>query len=78
MIGDDVSYPNLEAEMARKGITCMQIAEEIGIGRSTLSLWMNGAGAAFPIKKAMEVRDKFFEGQSIDYLFSEDAVIITT
>ena len=66
-----MKYPNLEAEMKRSGITGSAIAERIGVGRNTLSGWMNGADAAFPIIKAKQVRDEFFVGQSLDYLFSE-------
>jgi len=38
---------------------------------------MNGANAAFPIIKAKEVRDKFFSGQSLDYLFDEEAIVMS-
>lgn len=71
-------YPNLEAEMKRSGITGDEIAQKIGISRGTLSVWMNGANAAFPIIKAKQVRDAFFEGQSLDYLFSEAPITIIT
>lgn len=64
-------YPNLEAEMKRAGITGNTVAEHLNIGRSTFSGWMNGAKSAFPIAKAKEIRDEFFKGQSLDYLFDE-------
>lgn len=67
-----MKYPNLEAEMKRSGVTGSAIAERIGVGRNTLSYWMNGADSAFPIMKAKQVRDEFFVGQSLDYLFSEE------
>ena len=66
-----MKYPNLEAEMKRSGVTGTMVAERIGVGRGTLSNWMNGADAAFPIIKAKQVRDEFFAGQSLDYLFDE-------
>ena len=65
-------YPNLEAEMTRAHVTGAAIAERIGVGRNTLSAWMNGADAGFPIIKAKQVRDEFFRGQSLDYLFDEN------
>lgn len=66
-----MSYPNLEAEMARAGVTGKAMAEFLGVGRNTLSAWMNGADAAFPIIKAKQVRDGLFPGMSLDYLFDE-------
>ena len=66
-----MTYPNLEAEMKRSGLTGEAVAKGIGIGRNTLSTWMNGANAAFPIVKAKQVRDKYFKGKSLDYLFYE-------
>ena len=72
MLGGLVKYPNLEAEMARSGITGAMISNNLGISRGTLSTWMNGADAAFPIMKAKRVRDEFFEGMSLDYLFDEE------
>ena len=66
-----MTYPNLEAEMKRAGITGAIVAKRLGVGRNTLSCWMNGADAAFPIIKAKQVRDELFPGQSLDYLFSE-------
>ena len=69
-----MSYPNLEAEMKRSGVTGSMIAQSLGVGRSTLSGWMNGAKAAFPIMKAKQVRDEFFAGQSLDYLFDEQPI----
>ena len=69
-----MNYPNLEAEMKRSGITGETIAKGLGIGRNTLSSWMNGADAAFPIIKAKQTRDMFFSGQSLDYLFAENPI----
>lgn len=70
-----MKYPNLEAEMKRSGITGKEISKRIGIGENTLSIWMNGADSAFPIIKAKQVRDEFFAGQSLDYLFSEEPIV---
>ena len=67
-----MNYPNLEAEMARSGVTGKMIAELLGVRPSTISEWMNGSTAAFPIIKAKRVRDQLFAGQSLDYLFAEN------
>ena len=66
-----MSYPNLEAEMNRYGITGGEIGAYLGRGANTISSWMNGADAAFPIVKAKMVRDHCFPGNSLDYMFSE-------
>ena len=69
-----MGYPNLEAEMARNGITGKEMASYLEVGGNTISSWMNGADAAFPIVKAKRVRDHFFPKQSLDYLFAEDPI----
>ena len=73
-----MSYPNLEAEMKRLDVSGVEIANEIGVSKSTFYSWLNGTGSAFPISKALAVRDTFFKGQSIDYLFSEEPMVPTT
>lgn len=70
-----LSYPNLEAEMARIGITNGDIALELGKDKSTISQWMNGAQRGFPIVCANKLRNKFFPGMQIDYLFSEQPAV---
>ena len=74
--GETLKYPNLEAEMKRSGVTCSEMAKQIQVSRGTLSAWMNGTNSAFPIIKAKQVRDQFFEGMSLDYLF-DSAPIVT-
>ena len=69
-----MKYPNLEAEMARSGVTGKAMSEYLGVRQSTMSEWLNGSTAAFPIVRAKQVRDKFFEGQSLDYLFDENPI----
>jgi len=69
-----MGYPNLEAEMARQGITGKELASYLNIGTNTISSWLNGANASFPILKARDVRDHFFPNQSLDYLFAEDPI----
>ena len=66
-----MKYPNLEAEMKRVGVTGIMIAEYLHVGRNTISHWMNGTKSAFPIATAKKIRDEFFKGQSLDYLFDE-------
>ena len=53
-------YPNLRAEMARKGVTMTDIAEVLGIRLATLSHRMNGKSGFYydetvKIKKYLDV-----------------------
>ena len=69
-----MGYPNLKAEMRRHGIGNKDIADNLHIAVSTVSVWLNGADSAFPILKAKEVRNRFFPNLSLDYLFSESPI----
>lgn len=62
-------YPNLMAEMARKGITAEKIAKKIGINVATMSAKINYEGR-MKLYEAAKIRDCFFPGMAIDYLFS--------
>lgn len=69
-----MAYPNLKAELARNGITQIELAEAIGRDKSTVSILMNGGHQGFTIKQSQIIRDKFFPDFSIDYLFSEEPI----
>ena len=62
-------YPNLMAEMAREGITAEKMAEKIGINVATMSAKINYEGR-MKLHEAVKIRDCFFPGMAIDYLFS--------
>lgn len=62
-----MAYPNLAAEMARHGVSQAQVAEAIGKTPETVSRWMTGKNP-MPTDKAMEIRDRFFPGVTVDYL----------
>lgn len=62
-------YPNLMAEMAREGITAEKMAEKIGINAATMSAKINNEGR-MKLHEAVKIRDCFFPGMAIDYLFS--------
>lgn len=64
---------NLKAEMARKGITNEQLANEIGINPATMSAKLNIAGR-MRLDEAQCLRDKFFPGMTMDYLFGDSSV----
>lgn len=61
-------YPNLEAEMARKGLTGGDIAAGMNIAQSTFSAKLNKIDR-LKLKECVEIIDKFFPGMKIDYLF---------
>ena len=62
-------YPNLMAEMALEGITAEKMAEKIGINVATMSAKINYEGR-MKLHEAVIIRDCFFPGMAIDYLFS--------
>lgn len=62
--GEMMVYPNLAAEMARRGISSKDIASVVGKTPDTVNKWMNGKGD-FPIGKAFAVQSAFFPGCSI-------------
>lgn len=63
-------YPNLNAEMRRYGITQAMIAERIGKAEVTVHNWLSGK-SSIPIASCFAIRDGFFDGLSLDYLFSD-------
>lgn len=62
-------YPNLYAEMRRYGITQAMIAEHVGKAEVTVHNWLTGR-TSVPISFCFEIRDHFFDGMTVDYLFS--------
>ena len=62
-------YPNLRAEMARAGVSVADIAERVGVGKSTVYSWMNGS-SDFTVSDAFNVAGMF--DCSVDYLFARE------
>lgn len=65
-------YPNLAAEMARRGVTQDDISRVIGKNRATVSGWVTGNRGDFSVESAMKMRDELFPGLNIEYLFGTD------
>ncbi len=63
-------YPNLNAEMARKGIVVKDLQTVIKKTDRTTRDKVNGS-AAWTLSEAMDIRDTYFPGLSLDYLFSK-------
>lgn len=64
-------YRNLEAEMAREGITRKDLAETLGVRYATIIDKMKGR-YSFTLDEAFIIRNKFFPHLSFEYLFERD------
>ena len=65
-------YPNLRAEVARKGMTMKELAKKIGIGESTMMQKLSGK-YAFTLDEAFKIREVLEVDLSIDVLFEKAA-----
>lgn len=72
-----MAYPNLEAEMVRRGLGPEDLAETVGKSPDTIRNWLKGKGD-FPIGKAFDVQSKYFPALSISYLFSPQPISVET
>ena len=64
-------YPNLSAEMKRRGITQGQLAETLGVSPVTVSRWFQGH-RKMSVSSCFKVKEKFFPDLTVDYLFSSE------
>ena len=60
---------NLRAEMERMGVTVDDMATETGKSCRTIRDRLNGK-VIFPIDEAFAVRNAFFPGMDLEYLFA--------
>lgn len=58
---------NLQAEMARNGISRKQVGEVIDLCPTSISYRFNGKND-FKVGELAEIRDRFFPELSLDYL----------
>ncbi len=63
-------YDNLNAEIARKGLKKMQIAESLSISTSALRLKINGI-KKFTLDEAFKIADILGGDFSVEYLFQK-------
>lgn len=63
-------FPNLKAEMARKNVTISDLARAIHRTDRSVRDKVSGKGD-FSWSEINTIRDQFFHGQSIGYLFSK-------
>ena len=58
------------AEMARERILASEVAKAIDVNPATLSAKMNNVNR-LKLVEAAKIRDRFFPGFAMDYLFSQ-------
>ena len=66
-------FPNLDAELARKKLTRLWLADKLGITPTTLSLKLNGK-APLSLSECVEIKKAIGSKDSIDHLFATEAV----
>lgn len=63
---------NLSAEMARFGVSYADLMELLRCSQKTVSNKLNDT-TEFSISEAMNIRDRFFPGLRLEYLFAVDS-----
>lgn len=63
-------FAALKAEMARRNLKGADIAETLSISRKSAYNKINGR-TDFTLKQTIRVRDAYFPGMTIDYLFGD-------
>lgn len=66
-----MQYLNLIGEMAKRKVKNEAIAQELGIHRNSVYNKLNGE-SSFSVDEAIQIRDTFFPGYDIKYLFQID------
>lgn len=61
-------YPNLRAEMARKGVIISDLSSHLNLRYATVSDKMNGK-FRFYYDEALAIKNTFFPKHSLEYLF---------
>lgn len=63
-------YPNLRAEMARRGMTLQDLAKLVYVSYSTMWSWTNGR-RAISLSMAIKIRDALGLDMSVEELFEK-------
>lgn len=66
-----MAFPNLKAEMARKGISISQMAAVAGVTNGTFYRWMNGKNEP-SISVCLTIAEHL--NQTVDYLFASESI----
>ena len=67
----EVKVDNLEAEMKRKKITRNDVASLLGLSYRTIHSRFNGE-SEWGYAECVKIRDEFFPGMDLDYLFATE------
>ena len=67
--GVEMIYPNLEAEMKRYAVRRTDIARALGTSNAVVTNRLNGVQGEMSISDALTIRDLFFPGMDMAYLF---------
>ena len=68
-------YPNLNAEMARHNVTPKDISEVLNVTLETARNKLYGR-TKVSTQEAEVIRDAYFPGMTIDYLFSLKPIVV--
>lgn len=66
-------FRNLKSEMVRRNVTTRAISKEIGRTEKSVQMKLSGK-TQFTIGEALRIRDAFFPGMDLEFLFSQDKV----
>lgn len=66
-----MAFCNLKAEMARVKVSQADIAEFLGMSTSNFNLKVNER-IPITVQEAEEIKNRFFPGMTLDYLFVSD------
>lgn len=66
-------FPNLDAEMARRKMTRLVLAEKIHKTPTTLSMKLNGK-APLTLAECIEIKNAVDPDSTVDYLFATEEV----
>lgn len=64
-------YRNLEAEMARAGVTQFQLSKELEVTPTTMSLKLNGK-SNLTLQECVKIKHFLGTDETIDYLFETE------
>ena len=63
-------YPNLAAEMARRGVTARDLATLLGKNVATIYPKLRPGKPDFKTRDAFAIKDRYFPNLTVDYLFA--------
>lgn len=66
-----ILFPNLRAEMSRKNIGILSMAQTLGYNRDTLSRKLSGK-SSIALDEAFNIQKTIFPDMDIRYLFARD------